>query len=64
MEDLFETPEKIPHDIQKIIDKMNAELESGADMYKVMSKALIDCEKRGYTFEYGLDGVAHSLRQI
>lgn len=62
--DLFETPEKIPFDIQKILDRMNKRIEELEDTYKVLADALTECEKRGYTFEYGLDAVPFNLKPM
>lgn len=59
---LFETPELIPDNIQKILDKYENDFMDGN--YKGLSEAFFECEAAGYTFEYYLDGVAYDLRPI
>jgi ppGpp synthetase/RelA/SpoT-type nucleotidyltranferase len=60
--DLFEDYDNIPDDVQKVLDKHSDAFESGDS--RMLKKALIDMERIGYTFEYGLDGVAYNLRKM
>jgi hypothetical protein len=61
-EDLFENYDKIPKNVQKVLDKYSDAFEDGD--YKGLEKANKELEKIGYTFEYGLDGQAYDLRKI
>jgi len=58
--DLFEDYENIPSNIQKILDKYSEDFEYGN--YNGLKKALKECESKGYTFEFYLDGEAYALR--
>ena len=58
--DLFVDYEKIPKNIQAILDKYSEGFEDGD--YKALGEALKLVEAEGYTFEYGLDGSAYALR--
>jgi len=60
--DLFEDYQDIPLKVQKVLDKYQEDIEDGD--YKGLEKALKELEKIGYTFEYGLDGIAYDLRPI
>jgi hypothetical protein len=60
--DLFEDYQDIPTKVQKVLDKYQEDIEDGD--YKGLEKALKELEKIGYTFEYGLDGIAYDLRPI
>ena len=60
--DLFEDYQDIPPKVQKVLDKYQEDIEDGD--YKGLEKALKELEKIGYTFEYGLDGIAYDLRPI
>jgi ribosomal protein S17E len=60
--DLFEDYNDIPPKVQKVLDKYQEDIEDGD--YKGLEKALKELEKIGYTFEYGLDGIAYDLRPI
>ena len=60
--DLFEDYQDIPPKVQKVLDKYQEDFEDGN--YKGLEKALKELEKIGYTFEYGLDGIAYDLRPI
>ena len=60
--DLFEDYDKIPANVQKILDKNSVAFEDGD--YRDLEKAVKELEKIGYTFEYGLDGQAYDLRKI
>ncbi len=62
MVDLFEDYEKIPAELGEILDRYSEDFESGN--YNGLFKALKECEKIGYTFEYYLDGCAYDLRPI
>jgi hypothetical protein len=60
--DLFEDYDDIPDNVQKILNKYEDAFEDGN--YKDLEKAEKELNKIGYTFEYGLDGVAYDLRKI
>jgi hypothetical protein len=60
--DLFEDYQDIPPKVQKVLDYYQEDFEDGD--YKGLEKALKELEKIGYTFEYGLDGIAYDLRPI
>jgi hypothetical protein len=60
MKDLFENPELIPTNVMLILNSINDEI----DTYKELSRILIEVEKLGYTFDYGLDAEPYGLRLI
>ena len=60
--DLFEDYENIPPKVQNILNKYSTGFEDGD--YKILKTALKELENIGFTFEYGLDGVAYDLRPI
>jgi hypothetical protein len=60
--DLFEDYEKIPANVQKILDKYEDAFMDGD--YKGLEKAHKELGKIGYEFEYYLDGQAYDLRPI
>lgn len=60
MTDLFETPELIPSNVQKILNTWKDE----GCRYKQCRKLLKKLNKIGYTFDYGLDGEPYDLHKI
>ena len=60
MEDLFETPELIPHEVQVVLDTLSED----ANSYLELERIRIQVEKLGYTFDYGLDAEPYDLRPI
>jgi len=60
--DLFEDYDNIPEKVQKVLTKYAEAFEEGD--YDGLKKASKAVEKVGYTFEYGLDGIAYDLRPI
>jgi len=60
--DLFEDYDNIPEKVQKVLTKYAEAFEEGD--YDGLKKANKAVEKVGYTFEYGLDGIAYDLRPI
>lgn len=60
MEDLFETPDQIPAEIQAIFNTANEHI----DQYKELARILKEVEKLGYTFDYGLDAEPYELHKI
>lgn len=60
--DLFEDYKNIPSNVQEILDKYSQGFEDGD--YAQLASAQKQLESIGYTFEYGLDGVAYNLRKI
>jgi hypothetical protein len=60
--DLFEDYENIPDNVQEILEKYEEDFEEGN--YKRLQEAQKELENIGYTFEFGLDGVAYNLRKM
>ena len=60
--DLFEDYEKIPANVQKVLDKYEEGIADGD--YEILGKAKDELEEIGYTFEYYVDGEAYDLRKI
>lgn len=60
MNDLFETPEKLPIEILYLINDFN---EYEPD-YKSCEILLKKCLKLGYTFNYGLDAIPFNLKKL
>jgi hypothetical protein len=60
--DLFEYPEMIPNNVQKVLDHYSESFEDGD--YSGLQEAEEELSYIGYTFEYGLDGQAYALRPI
>jgi len=58
--DLFETPELLPKEVQDVIDK-HSEMDT---TYENCNTLIDDLNKVGYTCEYGLDGIPHSLKPL
>lgn len=59
MKDLFETPEKLPIEVQNVLNKYG-EIET-YDQCKAMLKEL---KPLGYTFDYGLDAQPFDLQKL
>jgi len=57
--DLFEHYEDLPEEVQKLIDE-NTEFQSYEDCEEFKNQL----HKIGYTCEYGLDNIPHSLRKL
>lgn len=62
--DLFEQWESLPNDVQNLIDQYNLRLEGNENGYEVCKEFLKDVRKKGYTFEYGLDGIPYNLQKL
>ena len=60
MNDLFETSELIPDNVQAALETFDENI----DAYHELERLLKVIEPLGYTFEYGLDGEAYGLRKI
>ena len=58
MDDLFNTPEALPQGVQEVLKKY-AELPVN---YANNDNLLEELNILGYTFEWGLDGIPHTLR--
>jgi len=58
-DDLFEEYDKLPKDIQKLVDELN-EVEDYRDTEKILKKM----KDKGYTFEYYLDNQPYNLRKL
>jgi hypothetical protein len=62
MQDLFDTPELIPANVQAVLEQHTADkLEMD---YKELAAMLADVEKLGYTFDYYLDCIPFNLTKI
>jgi hypothetical protein len=59
MTDLFETPEKLPTEIQAILSDFS-EREQTYENCQQLEQAL---KPHGYTFEWGLDAEPYDLRK-
>ncbi len=59
--DMFKTPELIPKEVMKILDKYVPDHDSVS--YEVLAKCLKKLEKIGWRFDYGLDAVPFNLRK-
>jgi len=62
MLDLFEHYEQIPVNLQSILNKYENDFLDGN--YSGLEKALKECNKIGFTFDYDLNGIAFNLRPI
>ena len=60
--DLFEYPDRQPPELRRITDQLAEDDE--ADLYEVCREVLAQAEAIGYTFDFGLDGVAFNLRPL
>lgn len=58
--DLFDHFELLPEDIQNIIN----DFDVNKDHYQEASKMEYKMLKKGYTFEYSLDGMPYHLRKV
>jgi hypothetical protein len=61
MQDLFETPELIPNEVQAILETFNEETEN---TYLELARLVGELETIGYTFDYYLDADPYGLRPI
>jgi len=62
-DDLFETPELFPRELEAVFNRYAEDLEHG-DPYVVLKEILAEVETLGYTFDYDLSGTAYDLREI
>ena len=60
VEDLFETPELIPDNVQAVLETF----DENADSYHELDRILDEIEPMGYTFSYYLDAEPYWLRKI
>lgn len=60
MQDLFETPEKIPSEVATILDKHR----EGEFTYSNLPELKAELEKVGYTIDYCLDAIPFDLRKV
>ena len=58
--DLFEETEFLPIEIQKLLNDFSMKEQN----YKNCEILLSECEKLGYTFEFGLDATPINLQKI
>lgn len=62
--DLFETPEKLPKQIQAILKRYNdIEIEKGIQ-YTDLIKLGKEMAKYGYSFDFYLDCIPYNLQKI
>ena len=60
MDDLFDTPEVLPLEVQAILEKY-----SNKDFnYENCSNLVDELEQVGYTCEYGLDASPYDLKKV
>lgn len=60
VEDLFDTPELIPDNVQAVLETF----DENADSYHELDRILDEIEPMGYTFSYYLDAEPYWLRKI
>ena len=60
MQDLFETPEKIPQEVNTVLDKYR----EGEYTYTELEQLQTDLEKIGFTIDYYLDAIPYNLREV
>jgi hypothetical protein len=60
VEDLFQTPELIPDEVQAVLSTFDEE----TDPYHELDRILDELEPLGYTFSYYLDADPYWLRKI
>jgi hypothetical protein len=60
IEDLFETPELIPNEVQAVLESFNEDNDS----YVELDRLLDELEPLGYIFSYYLDAEPYWLRKI
>lgn len=60
MQDLFETPEKIPAEVNAILDKYR----EGEYTYTELDEMQAELEKVGFTIDYYLDAIPYNLRPV
>jgi len=60
MQDLFETPEKIPSEVNVILDKYR----EGEYTYTDCAQLQSELQKVGFTIDYYLDAIPFDLRPI
>lgn len=60
MQDLFETPEKIPQEVNAILDKYR----EGEYTYTELPELQAELQKVGFSIDYYLDAIPYNLRAI
>ena len=60
MDDLFDTPEVLPKEVQAILEKYSNEDFN----YENCSNLVDELEQVGYTCEYGLDASPYDLKKV
>jgi hypothetical protein len=60
IEDLFETPELIPNEVQAVLESFNEDNDS----YRELARLLDELKPLGYIFSYYLDAEPYWLRKI
>lgn len=60
MDDLFETPELIPANVQAVLDTFNED----ADSYIELARIRKEVKALGYDFDYYLDAVPFDLHKL
>ena len=64
MKDYFETPEDLPQLLQDYVTEMDEQYSFVLWDYKYCEQWKNRFEKKGYTFEYGLDATPYNLNKI
>lgn len=62
--DLFETPDLIPKEVQKVLNKHEKGWHKKKDGYQACADLIADLNKIGYTCDYGLDASPYHLKKI
>ena len=65
MQDLFDTPELLPANVQEIINRYGEKLINGdGDGYEVCAQLVAELETVGYTCDYYLDAQPFGLQKV
>ena len=65
MQDLFDTPELLPANVQEIVNRYSEKLINGdGDGYTVCAEFVAELETVGYTCDYYLDAEPFNLQKL
>ena len=63
--DLFEYPEQLPSEVQKVSDRYFDELHNPErNRYDICAELVTELNKLGYTCDYGLDAEPFDLKKL